>query len=73
MLTKNKELRISMWNLYTVGHPLSRYVVFCFLSEGPLLGRTLTAVSANRPVEHVKKALQNIKTEWTRTPHSVLW
>ena len=39
MLTKSEELRFSMWNLYTVGHPLSRYVVFCFLSEVPLLGR----------------------------------
>ena len=42
----------------------------CLLSSCYQLGCTLAAVSAQRPVEHVKNALQNIMTEWT--PHSVV-
>ena len=41
---------------YTVCHPLSREVLFCFGYELPVTnkGCTVAAVSAHRPVEHVK-------------------
>ena len=42
-----------------------------FLSSGYQKGRTVAAVSAQRPVEHVKTALQNIANEGTL--HRVLW
>ena len=44
----------------------------CFFSFGSpryQLGCTVDAVSAQRPVEHVKNALHDITTEWT--PHSL--
>ena len=52
---------------YTMG----RDVLFCFSfgSSGYQLGCTIAAVSDQRPVEHVKNALQNIMTE--QTPKSV--
>jgi len=57
--------------MYTVWHPLSRDVLFCYLSEvsGYQLGCTVAAVSAERPVKHDKNAVQNITIEWK--PHSV--
>ena len=48
--------------MYTLGHPLSRDN-FVLLSSGSFsyqLGCSVAAVSAQRPVEHVKHALQNI-------------
>ena len=50
--------------------PHSRYLVFFFFGS-PIfqLGCRVAAASAQRPVEHVKNAQQNITTEWT--PHSV--
>ena len=55
----------TMW-----GVPL--FVMFCFVHFGNSsyqLGCTVAAVSAQRPVEHVKNALQNIVNEGM--PHSV--
>ena len=46
------------------------FVFFSLGSSGYLLGCTIGAVSAQRQVEHVKHAIQNITTEWT--PHSVV-
>ena len=45
------------------------FVLLSVRSSGYKLGCTVATVSAQRPAEHVKKALQNIITEWT--PHSV--
>ena len=45
------------------------FYLFCSWSSGYQLGYTVAVVSAQRPMEHVKNALQNIKTEWT--PYSV--
>ena len=50
-----------MWRL------LGRDVLLCLLSE--VLGCTVAAVSAHRPMRHVNHALQNIMTDWT--PHNV--
>ena len=47
----------------------SCFVLLSFGSSGYQLGTTMAAVSAQRPVEHVKNALQNIMTE--RMPQSV--
>ena len=55
---------VSATFLYTMGHPLSRDVLlFSFGSSGYQLVCTITAVSAKRPVEHVKTVLQNIETK----------
>ena len=58
---------------YIVGHPLSRNVLFSFGNFSPSssyqLGCTVAAVTAQQPVEHIKTAQQNIRTEWT--PHNV--
>ena len=54
----------------TVGRQLSRDVLLTCGSSGYQMGCTVAAVSAQRPVEHVKNALQNITTDGT--PHSVL-
>ena len=51
-------------------HPLSGAVLFSFVRSGYQLGCTVAAVSAQRPLEHGKNALQNITTEWMT--HSVL-
>ena len=48
--------------IYTVGHPLSRNVLFSFGGSAYQLGCTLAAVIALRMVEHVKNALQNKTT-----------
>ena len=45
------------------------FLIFSFGSPGYQLGCTIAAVSAQRPVEHVKNALQNIKIE--QTPQSL--
>ena len=55
------QVRLQGTKIYTLGRPLSSNVLFCFLSE--VLVTNWAAVSAQRPVEHVKNALQKIKTE----------
>ena len=59
--------------MYNVGRPLIHDVLLCFLLEVLVTnwGYTVAAVSAQRqrPLEHVKNALQNSKTEGTH--HSV--
>ena len=54
---------------YTVFCPLSHVVLYSVRSSGyqlEMLGCTVAAVSAQRLVEHVKNALQNIATEGTK-------
>ena len=47
---------------YTVRHPLSRGVSFCYHC-GYQWGCTVAAASSHRPAEHVKKVKQNLTTE----------
>ena len=56
--------------LNTLVRPLSRDVMFSFVSSSYQLGRTIAAVPAQQPVEHVKNALQNITREQTRSRRS---
>ena len=52
------------WPLQSASSPQSRhFVLFSIRSSGFHLGYTVAAVSALRPVEHVKNPLQNIITE----------
>ena len=55
--------RLALWGIQSD-------VLFSFGSSSYQSGCTVTAVSAQKPVEYVKNNLQNITTEWT--PHSVL-
>ena len=44
--------------------PSRCFILFSLGSSGYQTGWTVSALSAQRPVEHVKNALQNIMTEW---------
>ena len=57
----------TLWGVHSV--PMQYFVSFFFKSSSHQFGCAVDAVSAQRPVEHVKNAIQNISTEWT--PHGV--
>ena len=45
--------------VYSIGRPLSRDVLFSFRSSSQQLGCTIAALIAQQPLEHVKNALHH--------------